>query len=492
MLMTISTTMHPATDLGYLLHKNPEKAHRFSQRFGTAHVFYTEANDSLCTACLLVDVDPVNLVRGKDKSSSGLLDQYVNDRPYAASSFLSVALGDAFSTALSGRCRDKPELAEQAIPLVAHLPVVPARRGGAGFLQSLFEPLGYQVDLQPIQLDEHFPEWGDSAYVSLTLTTVKRVQELLTHLYVLLPVLDNDKHYWVGNDEVEKLLKHGGDWLAHHPEKGKITRRYLRHKWSLARTALARLEVIEEDSVDEDISEESISTGNGAAAPEQVDEIVVTSSAITDEEALVEAPISLNEARQREVLAALQTAEVESVVDLGCGDGKLLTRLIRDKRFKRIVGLDVSARALEIASARLRLDRLPPRILERISLIHGALTYRDARIEGFDAATVIEVIEHLEPNRLTAFEQVLFKCARPRVAIVTTPNVEYNVKFEFLPPGKLRHNDHRFEWNRQEFQDWSFRMAEQYEYTVTLSPIGARDPEVGAPTQMAVFVRCAP
>lgn len=487
MLLTISTTMRPATDLGFLLHKNPEKAHRFSQKFGTAHVFYTDACVDLCTACLLVDVDLVNLVRGKDKTSTGLLDQYVNDRPYAASSFLSVAIGDVFPTALSGRCRDKPELADEAIPLVAHLPVVPARRGGAEFLRSLFEPLGYQVELTPIPLDECFPEWGDSAYVSLTLTAFKRVQDLLAHLYVLIPVLDNDKHYWVGNDEVEKLLKHGGDWLIHHPEKGKITRRYLRHKWSLARSALARLEIVEEDNC----SEDAVLMANETATPEPVAEIV-TAPAITDEEATVETPLSLNEARQREVLAALQAAEVESVVDLGCGDGKLLTRLIRDKRFKQIVGLDVSARALEIASARLRLDRLPPKIRDRITLLHGALTYRDARIEGFDAATVIEVIEHLEPNRLAAFERVLFACARPRVAIVTTPNVEYNVKFAFLPPGKLRHSDHRFEWNRREFADWSARMAEQYGYTVTLAPVGELDPELGAPTQMALFARCAP
>lgn len=482
MLLTISTTMQPATDLGFLLHKNPVKAHRLSLKFGTAHLFYTDASDTLCTACLLVDVDPVNLVRGKEKSVTGLLDQYVNDRPYAASSFLSVAIGDVFSTALQGRCRDKPELAGMEIPLTAHLPVVPARRGGEAFLRSLFEPLGYQVDLSPVPLDQHFPEWGDSQYFSLTLTAVKRVQELLAHLYVLIPVLDNDKHYWVGSDEVEKLLRHGGEWLIHHPEKDKITRRYLRNKWSLARTALARLEVVEEDnSNQDDVSAEQ--TGQP--------DIVVT-TAISEEEAAVETPLSLNETRQRDVLSALQMANVENVVDLGCGDGKLLARLIREKHIKKIVGLDVSSRALEIASARLRLDRLHPSVREKITLLHGALTYRDARIEGFDAATVIEVIEHLEPNCLAAFERVLFSCTRPRVVIITTPNVEYNVKFDFLLPGKLRHNDHRFEWTRQEFQDWATRMAKTNDYTVTFSPIGQLDPEVGAPTQMALFERSTP
>lgn len=484
MLLTISTTMPPATDLGYLLHKNPSRAQVFTLKFGKAHVFYTDADDTRCTACLLVDVDPVHLVRGKEKASGGLLDQYVNDRPFAASSFLSVAIGDVFSTALQGRCRDKPELAGRSIPLTAHLPVVPARRGGADFLRSLFEPLGYQVELTPIPLDERFPAWGDSACFSLTLTAEKRIQELLSHLYVLVPVLDNDKHYWVGGDEVDKLLRHGGDWLAHHPEKGKITRRYLRHKWSLARDALARLEIIEEEG-----TEETADAAADEAVTAQGDPSEKAASSISEEEAVVEAPLSLNEIRQREVLAVLQESCAESVVDLGCGDGKLLVRLIREKRLKRVVGLDVSSRALEIAEARLRLDRLHPSVKDRITLLHGALTYRDARIEGFDAATVIEVIEHLEPNRLAAFERVLFDCTRPRLAVVTTPNIEYNVRFSFLPEGKLRHSDHRFEWDRRQFRDWCNRMAEQHGYTVTLRPVGPDDPEVGPPTQMAVFER---
>ncbi len=479
MLLTLTNTQPPATDLGFLLYKHPDRAQHYPLSFGTAHVFYPEADVARCTACLLVDVDPIDLVRGKATATGGgLLDQYVNDRPYAASSFLSVAIGRVFATALSGRCADHPELASRPLPLVAHLPVV-ATRADEGFAPALFEPLGYRVEWQRLPLDEQFPDWGHSPYVALTLSATVTVKTLLSHLYVLLPVLDNAKHYWVGQDELEKLLRHGADWLAGHPEKARIARRYLRHQWSLAREALARLDVVEEDAPD-------------ATPPEATTGESVTASdlaSITVEEAAVEAPLSLNETRIRTVIAELEAAKVQTVVDLGCGDGKLLSRLLKEQRLTRLVGLDVSVRALEIAADRLRLDRLPQRQQERIQLLHGGLTYRDARIEGFEAATAIEVIEHLDENRLVAFERVLFQCARPKWVIVTTPNVEYNVNYPFLPAGQLRHPDHRFEWTRAAFETWGQRAAATFGYGVRFAPVGTVDPAVGPPTQMAVFAR---
>jgi 3' terminal RNA ribose 2'-O-methyltransferase Hen1 len=480
MLLTLTNTQSPATDLGFLLHKHPERAQRYELSFGAAHVFYPEAGEARCTACLLVDVDPVELVRGKPKAAGGgLLDQYVNDRPYAASSFLSVAIGQVFSTALAGRCTGRPDLATQPLPLTAHLPMTPAR-GAEDLIAALFEPLGYELDMVRLPLDERFPDWGDSAYVSLTLSATVRVKDLLSHLYVLLPVLDNAKHYWVGQDELEKLLRHGADWLPEHPQKEQIARRYLRHQWSLAREALARLEVVEDDAPQPTPGEEQ-AEADGEVTPDL--------ASITVEEAAVEAPVALNEARMRAVMAQLEAAGVETLADLGCGDGKLLSRVVKKPRFTRLVGLDVSVRALEIAAQRLRLDRLSPRLRERVQLLHGGLTYRDARIEGFDAATVIEVIEHLDEDRLAALERVLFQCARPRLVIVTTPNVEYNVHYETLPAGSLRHPDHRFEWTRAEFESWGQRVAAAFGYAVSFSPVGEVDTTHGAPTQMAVFAR---
>lgn len=471
MLLTISTSSSPATDLGYLLHKNPARAQSFDLSFGKVHVVYPEASAERCTVALVLDVDPVGLVRGRrgPEGEGGLLMQYVNDRPYVASSFLSVAISQVFGSALSGRSKDRPELVETVLPLEARLAVVPCR-GGEEFLRRLFEPLGYVVTASAEPLDPTVPEWGPSRYYVVGLSGRKRLAELLTHLYVLVPVLDDEKHYWVGDDEVEKLLRHGEGWLAAHPERELITARYLKHRRSLIRNAIARL-VTDEEPEDEE--------GEVRAAKKET------------EESRLEQPLSLNEQRLATVLAALRASGASSVVDLGCGEGRLLRLLLDDRQFARIVGMDVSYRVLELAMDRLNLDRMPPKQRERIELLHGSLMYRDQRLAGFDAAAVIEVIEHLDPPRLAAFERVAFEFARPGTVVVTTPNAEYNVRWPSLPAGRFRHRDHRFEWTRAQFQDWANGIAERFAYAARFTPVGPIDPEVGSPTQMAIFSRSA-
>ena len=464
MLLTITTTHQPATDLGYLLHKNPARLHTFPLSFGQAHVFYPQANANVCTAAVLLDVDPIGLVRNRrgPAGEGGTLDQYVNDRPYVASSFLSVAISRVFGSALGGRSKDRPELAATPIPLQAKISVLPCR-GGENFLRRLFEPLGYQIVTERHSLDEAFPEWGDSAYFTVELSGEKRLRDLLTHIYVLVPVLDNEKHYWVGDDEVGKLLRHGSGWLNSHPERDEITRRYLKYRRDLARDALARLN--EEESPEVDVKE----------------------TIHDDEEEAVEKKLNLNEQRLNTVLAALKSGNAKRVLDLGCGEGKLLRALLAERSFEEILGIDVSHRSLQIAAERLRLERLPDRQRNRVKLLHGSLMYRDQRLTGFDAAAVIEVIEHLDQARLAAFERVLFEFAKPEAIVLTTPNVEYNARFENLPAGKFRHKDHRFEWTRAEFRDWAGGIGERSGYAVRFLPVGPEDAELGPPTQMAVF-----
>jgi 3' terminal RNA ribose 2'-O-methyltransferase Hen1 len=460
MLLAITTTHEPATDLGYLLHKNPARMQSFELSFGHAHVVYPEATEARCTAALVVNIDPIGLVRRKEGTVP--LEQYVNDRPYVASSFLSVAISQVFGTAMTGRSRDRQELADTQIPLEATIAVLPCR-GGEPLLRRLFEPLGYVVDAQRHVLDPAFPEWGDSRYFTVTLTATKRVADLLRHIYVLVPVLDDSKHYWVGDAEVEKLLSKGEDWLAAHPERELIARRYLRHRDSLARAALARL-------VAEDLSH-----------PEEA------AQSRDAEEEVVEERIGLNELRLGTVSAALRASGASRVVDLGCGEGRLLRLLLRERAFDELLGMDVSIRSLEIARERLNLDRMPANQRERIRLIHGSLMYRDQRIAGYDAAAVVEVIEHLDPPRLRAFERVVFEFARPATVVVTTPNREYNAKFKGLAVGEFRHRDHRFEWTREEFRAWSEAVANRFGYTVRFLPVGPEDEQLGAPTQMGVF-----
>jgi 3' terminal RNA ribose 2'-O-methyltransferase Hen1 len=464
MLLTLTTTYQPATDIGFLLRKNPERAQSFSLTFGKAHVFYPEATSERCAVALLVEVDPVGLVRNRrgPAGEGGALEQYVNDRPYAASSFLSVAIAEVFGSALAGKSKERAELVETPLPLKASISALPCR-GGEEFLRKLFEPLGYGVSARRLPLDESFAEWGDSAYYGVELEAQVPLQRLLTHLYVLVPVLDNDKHYWVGDDEVEKLLRHGEGWLASHPEREAITRRYLKHQRSLVDDALTQL--TDENEPDPDAAAE----------------------AHAREEEIIERSISLNEQRLGAVLAALKATGASRVLDLGCGEGRLLQSLLKEKQFAEIVGMDVSHRSLEIARDRLRYDRLPSMQKERIRLLHGSLIYRDQRLAGFDAAAVVEVIEHLDAARLAAFERVLFECAKPKNIVITTPNREYNVKWETLPAGKFRHRDHRFEWTRAEFQAWANGVGARFGYNVRFLPVGPEDSIVGAPTQMGVF-----
>jgi 3' terminal RNA ribose 2'-O-methyltransferase Hen1 len=240
MLLSITTTHRPATDLGYLLHKHPARSQELELAFGRAHMFYSEATDERCTFALALDVDPVGLVRGGDGKDRGLLDQYVNDRPYAASSLLSVAIAQALRTALGGRCEQRPELVQQAIPLEVKVTPLPVR-GGPNLVERLFAPLGYTIAAEPLPLDETMPEWGLSAYVTLRLSATCRLADLLNHVYVLIPVLDLKKHYYIDTDEIEKLLARGGAWLPAHPERELIAHRYLRRSRALANQAIERL-----------------------------------------------------------------------------------------------------------------------------------------------------------------------------------------------------------------------------------------------------------
>ena len=492
MQLTLTTVHGSADDLGYLLHKHPGKVQGFDLAFGRAWVFYPEVAEDHCTAAMLLDVDPVGLVRGRgprgDRGGAGTLDQYVNDRPYVASSLMSVAIAKVFGSAMRGVCKDRPDAVERAMPLEATLAVVPVRSpgkagldatgggeasgGGDGLLRALFEPLGYEVVAERHPLEGEIPDAsggggtsgvGGSPHYTLTLRATLPLKELLAHLYVLIPVLDRDKHYWIGRDEIDKLLARGEGWLDTHPARDLIVSRYLKGFRSLMNEALSRLTEEDQDDPDEQQAE-----------AEQA-------------EAAVEQPMRLNDQRHAEVIKALHDSGATSVLDLGCADGKLLKRLLGEKQFDRIVGLDVSLRSLKVAAERLKLDRLPEAQRQRIELLHGSLMYRDRRLDGFDAACLVEVIEHLDPPRLAAAERTVFAHARPGTVIVTTPNVEFNVRFETLPAGKLRHADHRFEWTREQFRQWAQRVAAEHGYTVSFAPIGPVDEEVGSPTQMAAF-----
>jgi 3' terminal RNA ribose 2'-O-methyltransferase Hen1 len=459
MYLSIATTHKPATDLGFLLMKHPERSHEIELSFGRAVVFFPQADETRCEATLVLDLDPVALVRGR-AGGEGVTDQYVNDRPYAASSFLSVALNKAFRTAMTGVSRERPELARQAIPLEIVVAPLPAPRSGE-LLDLLFSPLGWTVDARRIEGAD-----GPSRYVELRLAGTQTLADALSYLYVLIPVLDAEKHYWVGDDEVEKLVAKGGAWLASHPQRETIAHRYLKNRRTLARAALARL------------------------APEIDSEADAVETASTPQrEQALEAPLRLHDRRLDKVVALLKETGARSVADLGCGEGKLLQRLLKEKSFEHLIGLDASTRELERARDRLKLDRADGPTPNRVTLLHGGLTYRDARWSDAEAVVLVEVIEHLDADRLPTLAEILFGAARPKTVIVTTPNAEYNALFETLPAGAFRHPDHRFEWSRAQFQDWGQEIAGRYGYAVAFSGIGDEDPRFGPVCQAGVFTR---
>jgi 3' terminal RNA ribose 2'-O-methyltransferase Hen1 len=464
---------YDARDLGFLLHKNPANVHVRGAAGGTAYVFFTEATPERATAVLHLDIDPVALVRGRGQGSEGLLDQYVNDRPYTANSFLAVALGRSFGQTISGKSKERQALADRRLPLTLRLAPV-AASGGLEVVEGLFAPLGYTIEAKTIFAANE----GVRPLIDLTLTGEVRLAEALNHVYVLLPVIDNDKHYWINRDEIDTLIKKGEGWLATHPAKELIAKRALGHRRELVHAALDRL--LETDAAEDEADNDATA---GEASAETTGPVHAKAAA----EAALEKPLRLHDIRLDTVADEIKRIGASSVLDLGCGEGRLIARLIKERGLNRIVGVDPSVRTLEVAARRLHLNTAGEALRERVKLQMGSLTYGDRRWAGFDAACLVEVIEHVDLARLSALEQSLFAFARPRHVIVTTPNREYNALFENMALDKLRHGDHRFEWTRAEFRDWAEGVAARNAYAVNFADLGPADATHGAPSQMAVF-----
>ncbi|AVZ38258.1 MULTISPECIES: 3' terminal RNA ribose 2'-O-methyltransferase Hen1 [unclassified Dietzia] len=463
MLLTITARRSEALptpgDLGFLLHKHPDKVQSFGVYAGTAHVFYPEVSAQACTSALLLEVDPVALVRGRSgRGDAFALGHYVNDRPYVASSLLAVAMGKVFRSALNGQCVGYEDLVDAPLDLTISLPTVP---GEPDLVRRLFAPLGWDVRAEPIAFDATRPEWGPAPLVGLTLTGSVRLTDALSHLYVLLPVLDEAKHYWVGRDEVDKLLRAGDRWLPGHPERDLVAHRYLAGQRDLREDALSRLAGLDDRAAE---------SAHDAATPD---------SAGT--------PRPLVRLRHDAVLDVVRDLAPGTIADVGCGSGALLGGLLKVKGVTRVIGTEVSDLALSKAATRLNVESMTERQAGRLSLLRSSLMYEDERLTGLDMAILMEVIEHVDLDRLPAVVRNVFGAMRPRHVVITTPNVEYNVHYPALATGGFRHPDHRFEWTRQQFRSWARSVAGVHGYQVDFRPVGDDDPQTGPPTQMAVF-----
>lgn len=507
MMVTITCFAPNAPEIGYLFAKNPASVFQRDFSGGTAWAFYSEVAEDHVTIVLVTEIDTVGLVRGPATLAG--LDQYVNDRPYVASSLTSVALNTAFRTAMSGESKLLPDRVHEPLRWIVELPAV-ACDGDEDLLSKLFTPLGYTIMATRLPLDERFPEWGAADLYQVRLEGIQTIADMLNHLYLLLPVLDNAKHYAVSDDEMEKLVARGGAWLAAHPARELISRRYLRYRRPLIASALSKLVEDDLDAVAEEntvatMEAGAVTTSAAGLGPREsaepalplkdtdqsvasTDTTIPAVSSASEARPLAKAKsLGLHEQRLAAVMEAVRAAGARTLVDLGCGEGKLLALALKEKYLSRILGMDVSTRALALARRKLHFDHLPPAQRARLDLIHGSLLYRDTRLAGFDAAALVEVIEHLDAPRLGAMERVVFEHARPRRVIVTTPNRDYNAHWESLDPSAFRHEDHRFEWTRADGRAWADRVAEVYGYTTAWQELGPIDGDLGAPSQLMIF-----
>ena len=455
MLLTVTTSSPPATELGWLLHKHPDKVQRFDVKGGQAHVLYPEVSEARCTCALIVDIDPVTLVRGKPGSAgAGVVRDYVNDRPYTANSITAAAMCEVFRSALNGRCEGRERVATTPLALEATLASV--RLGaGAERIGRLWGALGWEVEVTPVD-----GTGEDAKFAQLTLRGERHtLGALLRQLAVLVPAMDGRKHHYVSANDIEVLVRRGAEWLGEHPDREWIAKRFLNRQQTLAEAALERL--APEEGEDDPETGETRMRANALRVP-------------------------LQKARIETVRTRLIERGARRIVDVGCGEGALVRALMSEPAVEEVIGVDASTTALERAEHRMR--RAPEAQRAKVKLVHGPGGAVDPRWRACDAVALVETIEHIDPECWPSVERCVFEVAQPATVIVTTPNREYNPLYG-IAPGTRRHRDHRFEWTREEMRAWCEATAERYGYTVEIEGIGAVDPEHGAPTLMGVFTR---
>lgn len=461
MLIAITVTGKDAKSLSYILGKHPD--HVFIREFsaGNMTVSFPEYSDERATAALLIQVDTIGMVRGEWK---GVSASYIDPRPYVSSSLTSVALKEAYRSSFTTKSKEPAVAAmmERELPISVEFSSLWCKIGEEG-IRTLFEPLGYSVACRELPFASDWLEGERSALFNATLTGKQTIAALLNHLYVLLPVIGKGKHYFVEEAEVAKLLQHGAGWLENHPAKERIVSRYLVHRRSLIEEALEQLAGEESDDPAEENARESE----------------------------FERPIRLQEERLQTAMAVLKTLDPPPlrIGDLGCGTGDFM-RIIMDERMPaEVVGMDVSSRSIQIAEKKLRIATRPEWQRPKVSLLHGSLVYTDLRLKELDTLVLLEVIEHVDPPKLPIIEHNIFEYLKPCHVMISTPNKEYNPLFPNMEKDRFRHDDHRFEWTREEFRRWTSAIIEKYPYTVEIYPVGKQDEQAGPPTQMAVFRR---
>lgn len=448
MLLTINCEGPDAMDLSWLLHKRPNRFQAFNLGYGKAFVFFTEYSQNSCTACLLLEIMP-DALNDLCKSKDGEF-QYVNSRQYLSSSLLAGAIGKAYSSAIKGTCQDKPDLVGKKHGFKVRINNFSCRLNPI-FIDRIFSPLGYQIEWRNIQINDEYCT-GGFICGDLQLSIDATLQEILSHLYILLPVFDRQTHFWLDESQLQKFIRHCQGWLGRHPEKRLIINEYFGPVSELKYRLMKHFGVIRP-------------LADKSRTP------------------------TFNQMRRSAISDVIAASGAKTIIDLGCGDGSFVFSLHGQNRYEKLAGMDASAQNIE--NARKKFDS--PFFHRRKSpeFFIGSITYRDKRISGYDAVILSEVIEHFEPERMDGVMRNILGEARPKLFVMTTPNKAYNQEFPFLEAGEFRHPDHRHEFGEDEFISFCEKYAAVFGYDLEISHVGVELSRIGSPTFMGIFKKCA-
>ncbi|TDL78499.1 3' terminal RNA ribose 2'-O-methyltransferase Hen1 [Peribacillus frigoritolerans] len=445
MQLTIKATGDNVKAISYLLSKNPNNLYERNHKGHLVRLFYSKFEETELEVTIFVTPDPIDLV--KNNSNSYDITHYINDREFAVSSLFCSFIRSALGTALNGQPKEEySEWVNYRFSFQFEFgPVVSSLSDKQ--LKDLFEPIGYEVAISRPDIEYSFEMKDKSSARSICLKGMKTLQNGLRQLFVLIPVIDNYKHYYIDDKEIEKLERYGEGWLEDHPKRDYIYRQSLRFKEIFS---------IVENKKTEEKKEEKIEK------------------------------VRLNDLRYEKIIDFVNQMKPRSIVDFGSGEGKLSVRLGFADGVKEIMAVEPSQSATLKAIE--RFDKVKNK--EKFVVpetIWGSLFYYDERLKGKDVMILCEVIEHIDEFRLPKVLDTILHDYQPNALIITTPNREYNEIYDM--EDHFRHNDHRFEWTRAEFRHWCEERNHRKIYDLQFEGIGEEHDRHGFPTQMCVFVR---
>ncbi|MDN4617361.1 3' terminal RNA ribose 2'-O-methyltransferase Hen1 [Paenibacillus sp. PsM32] len=481
MYLTIKATGEHANMISHLLAKNPHNLYDRTEKGARVRLVYTSFEPHDTEAILFVTPDPIELVKGTPDHYD--ITQYINDRELAVSSLFCSYIRPALGTALNGKPKAdymnwvdyQFDLQMTFGPVASDLP--------DHVVESLFQPLGYEVQMERGEIDYSFDLKNRSTVRHIQISGQQTLQQMLRQVYILIPVLDNYKHYYINEDEIERLRRYGEGWLSTHPQHDLMIKRSLRFAPLIKEYEQQVANDASMDTLLTEISTHSVEDATAQAESAEPLEI------IDGLETTIEPPVvRLNELRYRAIVEQVSLLpQRKQVIDFGAGEGKLSVRLGQIEGVEQVWAVEPSMQSQLRAID--RFAKLEGRTDDVIPVITtGSLFYRDERWIDQDVIILCEVIEHINEVRLPQVIHTLFTDYRPQTLIITTPNREYNEVYD-MDTEEIRHADHRFEWTRAEFEQYCTQWIQNRPYTFTISGIGEKHEQYGQPTQMVVFHR---